>query len=134
MSTFAVFGMTAAVALAEARKRTKTTKASGKVGGASLQLTMAEWNEAVEKLAAKIMGGDRVKQLSHFFDAPPVCPRVHRPDTEGWQLPRPAHPSEVRGHRCQGQVGDQLENQDAKDRLDRIPARYFESRLTQDLP
>lgn len=33
MSTFAVFGMTANVALAEARKVTKTTKASGKVGG-----------------------------------------------------------------------------------------------------
>lgn len=33
MSTFAVFGMTADVALAEARKITKTTKASGKVEG-----------------------------------------------------------------------------------------------------
>lgn len=70
MSTFAVFGMTAAVALAEARKRTKTTKANGKVGGPALQLTMAEWEDAVEKLAAKIMSGERVKQLSHFFDAP----------------------------------------------------------------
>lgn len=32
MSTFAVFGMTRDVALAEARKITKTTKPSGKVG------------------------------------------------------------------------------------------------------
>lgn len=32
MSTFAVFGMTAGVALAEARKITKTTKPSGKPG------------------------------------------------------------------------------------------------------
>ncbi|MEE3637066.1 hypothetical protein UIA24_22865 [Pseudomonas sp. AL 58] len=32
MSTFAVFGMTADVALAEARKITKTTKPSGKIG------------------------------------------------------------------------------------------------------
>jgi hypothetical protein len=32
MSTFAVFGMTADVALAEARKTVKTTKPSGKAG------------------------------------------------------------------------------------------------------
>lgn len=32
MSTFAVFGMTAGVALAEARKITKTTRPSGKPG------------------------------------------------------------------------------------------------------
>ncbi len=32
MSTFAVFGMTADVALAEARKTTKTTKPNKKVG------------------------------------------------------------------------------------------------------
>lgn len=32
MSTFAVFGMTADVALAEARKTTKTTRPSGKAG------------------------------------------------------------------------------------------------------
>ena len=34
MSTFAVFGMTASAALADARKKTKTTKPSGKAGGA----------------------------------------------------------------------------------------------------
>lgn len=32
MSTFAVFGVTADVALAEARKITKTTRSSGKAG------------------------------------------------------------------------------------------------------
>nr|WP_280041158.1 hypothetical protein [Pseudomonas sp. Hg5Tf]MDH2558356.1 hypothetical protein [Pseudomonas sp. Hg5Tf] len=70
MSTFAVFGMTADVALAEARKITKTTKASGKVGGVALELTLAEWNEAVSECAAKIMAGEKVKQLSQMFDAP----------------------------------------------------------------
>ncbi|MGE8358354.1 hypothetical protein [Pseudomonas sp.] len=69
MSTFAVFGMTADVALAEARKITKTTRPSGKAG-APLQLTLAEWNEAVEQRAAAIMASEKVKQLSHLFDAP----------------------------------------------------------------
>lgn len=32
MSTFAVFGMTASAALADARKQTKITKTSGKAG------------------------------------------------------------------------------------------------------
>ncbi|WP_426427736.1 hypothetical protein [Pseudomonas palmensis] len=70
MSTFAVFGMTADVALAEARKITKTTRPSGKAGAPPLQLTLAEWNEAVEQRAAAIMASEKVKQLSHLFDAP----------------------------------------------------------------
>lgn len=57
MSTFAVFGMTADVALAEARKITKTTKSGAKPGSPALQPTLAEWNEAVEQKAAAIMGG-----------------------------------------------------------------------------
>lgn len=70
MSTFAVFGMTAGVALAEARKITKTTRPSGKAGAPPLDLTLAEWNEAVDKQAAAIFDGERVKQLSQLFDAP----------------------------------------------------------------
>lgn len=70
MSTFAVFGMTADVALAEARKITKTTRPSGKASAPPLELTLAEWNEAVEQQAAKIMASEKVKQLSHLFDAP----------------------------------------------------------------
>ncbi|MBC2658602.1 hypothetical protein H7A76_24455 [Pseudomonas sp. MSSRFD41] len=70
MSTFAVFGMTAGVALAEARKITKTTRPSGKAGCPPLELTLAEWNEAVDKQAAAIFGGEKVKQLSQLFDAP----------------------------------------------------------------
>lgn len=70
MSTFAVFGMTADVALAEARKITKTTKPSGKVGCPPLELTLAEWEQAVADCAAAIMAGEKVKQLSQMFDAP----------------------------------------------------------------
>lgn len=70
MSTFAVFGMTADVALAEARKITKTTKPSEKVGCPPLELSLGEWNLAVEQAAAKIMKSEKVKQLSQLFDAP----------------------------------------------------------------
>lgn len=70
MSTFAVFGMTAGVALAEARKITRTTRPSGKAGAPPLELTLSEWNEAVEKQAAAIFDGEKVKQLSQLFDAP----------------------------------------------------------------
>lgn len=70
MSTFAVFGMTRDVALAEARKTTKTTKPSGKVGCPPIDLKVAEWDEAVDKQAVKIMQGKKVRQLSPTFDAP----------------------------------------------------------------
>ncbi|MDN7143801.1 hypothetical protein KC131_24445 [Pseudomonas sp. JQ170] len=70
MSTFAVFGMTADVALAEARKITKTTRPSDKAGCPPLELTLAEWEEAVQQCAAAIMAGEKVKQLSQMFDAP----------------------------------------------------------------
>ncbi|WP_422419192.1 hypothetical protein [Pseudomonas sp. GZD-222] len=64
MSTFAVFGMTANVALAMARETTKTSRLP------TAGLTLAEWNKAVEEQAAKIMAGKKVRQLSQLFDAP----------------------------------------------------------------
>lgn len=70
MSTFAVFGMTADVALAEARKITKNTRPNPKPNSPPLQLTLAEWNLAVQKCADKIMAGEKVRQLSMLFDAP----------------------------------------------------------------
>lgn len=70
MSTFAVFGMTAAAALAAARKKTKTTKPSGKVGCPPLDLTLAEWEEAVQRNVETIMAGEKVKQLSALYDTP----------------------------------------------------------------
>lgn len=42
----------------------------GKLAAPPLELTLAEWNLAVEQQAAKIMAGEKVKQLSQMFDAP----------------------------------------------------------------
>ena len=57
MSTFAVFGMTRAVALAEAKKRTKGTRKNLKAPGGVEQIPLAEWLALVEKKADQIMGG-----------------------------------------------------------------------------
>jgi hypothetical protein len=70
MSTFAVFGMTADVALAEARKTTPTTKPNPTPGRPPLDMSIGEWNLAVADQAAKIMRGEKVRQLSQPFDAP----------------------------------------------------------------
>lgn len=70
MSTFAVFGMTASAALADARKKTKTTKPSGKAGCPPLDMTLAEWSDAVQRNADAIMAGEKVKQLSVLYDTP----------------------------------------------------------------
>lgn len=70
MSTFAVFGMTADVALAEARKITLNTRPSGKPNTPPIQMTLGEWNLAVQKCADKIMAGKKAKQLSMLFDTP----------------------------------------------------------------
>lgn len=70
MSTFAVFGMTASAALADARKKTKTTKPSGKAGCPPLDLTLAEWEEAVQRNVDAIMASEKVKQLSVLYDTP----------------------------------------------------------------
>lgn len=70
MSTFAVFGMTASAALAEAKKKTRTTRPSGKIGCPPVDLSPAEWDEAVKRNAEATMAGERVKQLSALFDTP----------------------------------------------------------------
>lgn len=67
MSTFAVFGMTRAVALKDAQKNTPTTKAHN---GAIIQLTASEWAAECENRADRVMAGKKVKQLSGMFDAP----------------------------------------------------------------
>ena len=70
MSTFAVFGMTANFALAEARNITKNTRPNPKPNAPPIQLSLGEWNLAVQKCAEKIMAGTKVKQLSMLFDTP----------------------------------------------------------------
>lgn len=69
MSTFAVFGMTRAIAIAEARKKTPTTRADKSRGGVE-PIPMNEWLAMVEAAAEKIMQGTQVRQLSELFDAP----------------------------------------------------------------
>ncbi|NAQ13472.1 MULTISPECIES: hypothetical protein [Pseudomonas syringae group] len=70
MSTFAVFGMTMAWALSEARKKTPTTRANPKTGGPPIELTLEEWMVKVERNAEHIMAGAKMRQLSPAFDAP----------------------------------------------------------------
>lgn len=72
MSTFAVFGMTRDVALADAKKNTQTTRMETDDRGrkVSVPMTMAEWVVAVEKRADEIMDGVKTKQLSPLFDSP----------------------------------------------------------------
>lgn len=74
MSTFAVFGMTLNVAIAEARNTVQNTKPESvkSPGGAWLpvQMTLEEWSAAVNVEAARIMAGRKSKQLSTLFDTP----------------------------------------------------------------
>ena len=69
MSTFAVFGMTRDVALAEVKKRTKGTRKNVKAPGGVEPIPLAEWMDLVEKKTEQIMGGT-ARQLSPLFDAP----------------------------------------------------------------
>lgn len=67
MSTFAVFGMSRAVALRDAYKNTPTTRGNG---AAVVQMSADEWEDACQRKADKVMAGVKVKQLSQLFDAP----------------------------------------------------------------
>ncbi|WP_395607313.1 hypothetical protein [Pseudomonas sp. B22129] len=70
MSTFAVFGMTLDVAMAEARKTVKTTRPDPKRPGHKIELSVDDWLFKVAQKAEQTMGGGRIKQLSPLFDAP----------------------------------------------------------------
>ena len=73
MSTFAVFGMTRDVALAEAKKRTKGTRKNVKAPGGVELIPLAEWMELVEKKTEQIMGGVRFG-CSHRYLMPRSTP------------------------------------------------------------
>lgn len=75
MTTFAVFGMSENWAREDAREFTGTIKI---VEGKRIELTIPEWEAAVEAQVAKIMAGKKCVRLSPFFDAPPVRPAIHR--------------------------------------------------------
>lgn len=70
MSTFAVFGMTRAVALADAKKKTEVTRENREAPGGREAIPMDEWLQIVERTAARTMEGSMVRQLSPLFDAP----------------------------------------------------------------
>ena len=71
MSTFAVFGMTRDFALAEARKKTPTTRIELVKGArVTVDLTPEEWEAAVQKRADEAMASTRTVQLCKPFDAP----------------------------------------------------------------
>jgi len=67
MTTFAVFGMSENWAREDAREFTGTIKI---VDGKRIELTIPEWEAAVEAQVAKIMAGKKCVRLSPFFDAP----------------------------------------------------------------
>jgi len=67
MSTFAVFGMTRTLALAEARKKVSTMKGEGRD---RVHLTPDQWEDECQKYADKIMAGAKVTKLTTPFDAP----------------------------------------------------------------
>ena len=67
MSTFAVFGMTRDVALAEAKKRTKGTRKNVKAPGGVEPIPLAEWLELVEKKTEQIMGGVRFASFHRYL-------------------------------------------------------------------
>ena len=67
MSTFAVFGMTRDVALAEAKKRTKGTRKNVKAPGGVEPVPLAEWLGFVEKKTEKIMGGVRFASSRRYL-------------------------------------------------------------------
>ena len=73
MSTFAVFGMTRDVALAEVKKRTKGTRKNVKAPGGVEPVPLAEWLKLVEKKTAQIMGGVRFAS-SHRYLMPLSTP------------------------------------------------------------
>lgn len=85
MTTFAVFGMSENWAREEARELTGTIKM---VDGKRIELTIPEWEAAVEVRVAKIMAGKKCVRLSPFFDAPPVRPAIHRYGAAQHHLPR----------------------------------------------
>jgi len=76
MSTFAVFGMTRAYAMADARKRTPTHRfEKGKDGKRRrFEMTSDEWEAAVQARADSIMGGGKSGAAMPALRCAPVRP------------------------------------------------------------
>lgn len=74
MSTFAVFGITRDIALAEAKKGTKDIRKNVKAPGGVGPIPLAEWMELVEKKTEQIMGGGR-RANCRLYSRYTVCDR-----------------------------------------------------------
>jgi hypothetical protein len=72
MSTFAVFGMTRDVAMAEAKKTVKTTRPDPKNIGQKIELTVDEWLYKVAQKAEQIMGGGQGEATQPAFRCPSI--------------------------------------------------------------
>lgn len=83
MSTFAVFGMTLDVAMAEARKTVKTTRPDPKRPGHKIELSVDDWLIKVIQKAEQIMGGGKGKAAQPALRRTAVCGALHRVGTQG---------------------------------------------------
>ncbi len=92
MSTFAVFGMTRDVALAEAKKRTKGTRKNVEAPGGVEPIPLAEWMELVEKKTEQIMGGGYGSAAIAAVRCPAVRPAVHCTGPKNHSMPGSADP------------------------------------------
>lgn len=77
MSTFAVFGMTLDVAMAEARKTVKTTRPDPKRPGHKIELSVEDWLIKVTQKAEQIMGGGQDKAAQPALRRTAVRREVH---------------------------------------------------------
>ncbi len=77
MSTFAVFGMTLDVAMAEARKTVKTTRPDPKRPGHKIELSVDDWLIKVTQKAEQIMGGGQGKAAQPAVRRTAVCRALH---------------------------------------------------------
>lgn len=77
MSTFAVFGMTLDLAMAEARKTVKTTRADPKRPGHKIELSVDDWLLKVTQKEEKIMGGNQGKAAQPALRCSAICGAFH---------------------------------------------------------
>ncbi|WP_240882328.1 MULTISPECIES: hypothetical protein [Pseudomonas] len=106
MSTFAVFGMTRDVALAEAKKRTKCTRKNVKARG--LFPLRNGWNSSRRKPSR--LWGCTGRQLSPLVDAPQFAEQFIELARKDPEVPRHAHQGQSRAGGCQEQADHQPED------------------------
>src|SRR5690606_32941914 len=119
MSTFAVFGMTRAYALAEARKRTPTHRFEKDKCGTRrrVEMTSDEWEAAVQDRADSIMGGGKSGAAMSALRRASVCPRVHPAHARAAGMQGSSNPCQVHQEGWIGAAADAQEDGCAHDRV-----------------